>query len=115
MLSPPVGWGARAPRTPDTPDTFPTSEEIVAGGVYGMGAYPADDSGAGAKLMVFELRNLADNLDRYGDPPARDWWDSAWRVLRWELQLAVRDAIPHPSERPPQPAPSAQGPAGKKL
>jgi hypothetical protein len=89
MLSAPVGWGSRAPDATG----FPTTEEIVAGQVYGMGAYPIDDTG-GAKLAVFELRNFNENLQKFGMPPAAHWWDAAAEAFKWELKPGLPQTAP---------------------
>lgn len=85
MLSAPVGWGSRDPAATG----FPTTDEIVAGKIYGMGAYPMDETGPG-KLAVFELRNLSTNLRKLGDPPYWNWWRAADSAIGEELKPGMR-------------------------
>lgn len=81
MLSAPVGWGSRDPARTG----FPKTDEIVADRIYGMGAYPMDET-AGGKLAVFELRTLSTNLRKLGDPPYWNWWLAADSAIKEELQ-----------------------------
>ena len=89
MLSAPVGWGSRAPGARG----FPTPDEIVAGEIYGMGAYPIDETESG-NLAVFELRNLSTNLGAYGDPSYDEWWAAAVMAIRLELLKAGHVNLP---------------------
>ncbi len=73
LMSPPPGWVGR---DPTKVGEFPTSEEIVSRGVYGMGAYPMD----GPKV-VFEQRGIRPFVSD-GFPPSKDWKKVAQEIFK---------------------------------
>ena len=98
MLSPPVGWRSRDPRATG----MPKEGEIAQGRIYGMGAYPMDETESG-KLAIFELRDLIANLPEFKEYlPYDKWWDAAQRVIDELIKSGV-PAQQEPAQQEPAP------------